>query len=620
MGSKVIGGLAHQAPRNADLGTLAFQDSNAVGNLKAKNITVGSIQDADDAYGLTLSRVAGGSGVMKIVGDNYFAGNPHIKFELEPTAGATIKNGMITFTGDQIKTSALQIDTSIGRDHQNDIPSLDIHHYNYPDDNTQNVPALRIRNGNSSADMKHHGFLSLESFFTGSTYESPRIYFRNNANGSNDRAIAGVYLSTGTEPNLTFITDLLGSSENYSDITPYTMATISKSGISLGSNAMSANGGSFYNNGNSVNGYGILMDTTVPSQDRVPTLRQVSRYAAGTVTTAEIYTDSSGTTFQQLNSSRVNTFKSNGQSTFALGGVNIKNKLSISGTEATASITTNAGDWVNFASVPYGEVDGRVRIHWDSVSAPNCCHHGYVELHIGSWYGPTYFYGWDSNISINHFSAHNSFKFYQYRLIDSGGSLYLQGRCNKAIVSGALTVRVLEDNSYAPGAVSSGIGVITPVVHNTYYSPTNAFVEMSPGVDTDTTSFGSNQSGEQVMQGTSGMHYARHGYQDGSTVKKSLVNPNGVAYKLRTATNGAGSWIKFEGNQYNGYISKYYSCYNASGSWYLTARNSVSEGTAPTITLSGNGTANPTLTLGFSTGYSGGFCQVEYFSPYWRRL
>jgi hypothetical protein len=122
------------------------------------------------------------------------------------------------------------------------------------------------------------------------------------------------------------------------------------------------------------------------------------------------------------------------------------------------------------------------------------------------------------------------------------------------------------------------------------------------------------------MQGTSGMHYARHGYQDGSTVKKSLVNPNGVAYKLRTATNGAASWIKFEGNQYNGYVSKYYSCYNASGNWYCSARNSVSEGTAPTITLSGNGTANPTLTLGFNTGYSGGFCQVEYFSPYWRRL
>lgn len=216
--SKLIGTNANQVPSNADLGTLAYQNADAVGYVKAKNITVGNVADADDAYGLTLSRVSGGSGVMKIVGDNYLTGNPHIKFELEPTAGATIKNGMITFSGDQIKTSALQIDTSIGRDHQNDIPSLDIYHYNYPDDNTTNVPALRIRNGNSSADMKHHGFLSLESFFTGSAYDSPRIYFRNNANGSNDKAVVGMYAISGTSGALNIIADLLGSSENYSDI------------------------------------------------------------------------------------------------------------------------------------------------------------------------------------------------------------------------------------------------------------------------------------------------------------------------------------------------------------------------------------------------------------------
>ena len=620
MSNKVIGGLAHQAPRNADLGTLAFQDSDSVGSIKARTIVAGRIPDTNDAYALTLSRVVGSSGILRIIGDSYLTGNGHIKFENTATAGAVAKNAMMTFDGTQLNASALKINTAIGEDHVSGTPSLDIYHYNYPDDGTTNVPALRIRSGNTSADMQHHGFLSLESLFTGASYESPRIYFRNNANASNDKAIAGVFLSTGTEPNLTFVTDLLGSSENYSDITPYIMATISKSGISLGSNQMSANGGSFYNNGDSVNGYGIMMDTTVSSQDRIPTIRQVARYNAGTVTTAEIYTDSSGTIYQQLNSSRVHTFKSNGQTTLALGGLNVKSKVSISGTETSASITTNAGDWVNLASVPYGESNGRIRIHWDNISAPSCCHHGYAEFEIGSWYGPTYYYGWDSNISIKHYSAHNSFKFFQYRLIDAGNKLYFQGRCNKAIVSGSISVRIIEDNSYAPGAVSSGITPLTPIVHNTYYSPTNAFVEMAPGVDSDTTSWGSNQSGEQVMQGTSGMHYARHGYQDGSTVKKSLVNPNGVAYKLRTATNGAASWIKFEGNQYNGYVSKYYSCYNASGNWYCSARNSVSEGTAPTITLSGNGTANPTLTLGFNTGYSGGFCQVEYFSPYWRRL
>jgi hypothetical protein len=228
--SKLIGTDPNQVPSNADLGTLAYQNAHAVDSIKAKNITVGTVADADDAYALTLSRVVGGSGVLKIIGDNYLTGNPHIKFELEPTAGATIKNGMITFTGDQIKTSALQIDTSIGRDHQNGIPSLEIYHYNYPDDNTENVPALRIRNGNSSADMKHHGFLSLESLFTGSSYESPRIYFRNNANASNDKAIIGMYAAAGVEPALNIISDLIGTSENYSDISE---AQIAKFGLNM---------------------------------------------------------------------------------------------------------------------------------------------------------------------------------------------------------------------------------------------------------------------------------------------------------------------------------------------------------------------------------------------------
>ena len=146
------------------------------------------------------------------------------------TAGATIKNGMITFTGDQIKTSALQIDTSIGRDHQNGIPSLEIYHYNYPDDGTTNVPALRIRSGNTSADMQHHGFLSLESLFTGASYESPRIYFRNNANASNDKAIIGMYAAAGVEPALNIISDLIGTSENYSDISE---AQIAKFGLNM---------------------------------------------------------------------------------------------------------------------------------------------------------------------------------------------------------------------------------------------------------------------------------------------------------------------------------------------------------------------------------------------------
>jgi len=184
--------------------------------LNLTNIAFGL--EYDNGYNITIRRGIGGDGVLKLIGDSHTTGNAHIKFENQHAAGATVKNGMISFDGDAIKQSATRIDSSMGQDHQNGIPSLDIYHYNYPDDGTQNVPALRIRNGNSSADMKHHGFLSLESLFTGSAYESPRIYFRNNANGSNDRAVVGMYAVSGTTGALNIFADLLGSSENYSDI------------------------------------------------------------------------------------------------------------------------------------------------------------------------------------------------------------------------------------------------------------------------------------------------------------------------------------------------------------------------------------------------------------------
>jgi len=72
--------------------------------------------------------------------------------------------------------------------------------------------------------MKHHGFLSLESYFTGAAYDSPRIYFRNNANGSNDKAVIGMYGVSGATGALEIFADLLGSSENYSDISEQQIA------------------------------------------------------------------------------------------------------------------------------------------------------------------------------------------------------------------------------------------------------------------------------------------------------------------------------------------------------------------------------------------------------------
>jgi hypothetical protein len=92
-------------------------------------------------------------------------------------------------------------------------------------------------------------------------------------------------------------------------------------------------------------------------------------------------------------------------------------------------------------------------------------------------------------------------------------------------------------------------------------------------------------------------------------------NPNGRVFTLNTAGNGASAFIKLEGADHVGYRSEYMRCTNASGIWTITVFNSVTSGTAPTFTIANNSTANPTITLGFNTAYSGGYCIVNFGSP-----
>lgn len=236
--SKLIGTDPNQVPSNADLGTLAYIDANRVGELSVKTLNVGDVtRDKTEDYNLTISRTAGGNGVLKLYGDNYYAGNPHVRWQIEPTSGAALKSGLMTFDGDFIKTSALKIDTTIGADHVSGQGSMEIYHYNYPDDNTSSVPALRIRSGNSSADLRHHGYLSLEQIFTGAAYESPRLYFINRANSTNDKAVVGLYANSGITPSLNIIGDLLGSSEETVDLSESQMAQFSSGGSTIRNNA-----------------------------------------------------------------------------------------------------------------------------------------------------------------------------------------------------------------------------------------------------------------------------------------------------------------------------------------------------------------------------------------------
>jgi hypothetical protein len=126
----------------------------------------------------------------------------------------------------------------------------------------------------------------------------------------------------------------------------------------------------------------------------------------------------------------------------------------------------------------------------------------------------------------------------------------------------------------------------------------------------DTVSIGTVDSPSSMGVATPSLR-VNNGLQIGGYYYSTFGNPNGRVFTMGTASNGAAAFIRLEGNQYNGYRCEYIYCVNYSGSWTLTVADSVTSGTAPTFTIANNNTANPTITLGFSTGYSGGFVTVQ---------
>lgn len=614
--TKLVGSQPYQSPRNADLGSLAFIDHDSVGTLKGHTVVLGDPDHADrhDGYNLSIRRSAGGSGALRIVGDSYYSGNAHIKFENYATSSSGVASGMITFDGNKIRSSALQINTGLTQDHVSGQPGLEVYHYNYPDDNTINVAAMKIRVGNNDGDLKHHGFLSLEQIFTGGTYQSPYIWFRNNANSSNDKALIGINLDTGTIPALKFTYDLIGSSENYVDIVETEgsnafAALHPKGGFQIGGTNIYS--GSFYANGESnTEKYGIFLSRDVSSQNDVPVIRMSSNYSAGTVTTSEFYTNTSGTTLQQLNSSRSNKFMAPLNNEFVSGDVQIANKISIYGkTPGSANITPSEDDWVDIASIPYGESKGRVRVQWDGLSAPGSAHHGMIELEIGSWYGPQYYYGWDSYINITKVAAHNHFTFKNFKLVDAGNTLVLQGQADRTVSAGSFTNFVLEDHEYGPGS-GGEITAMTPAVNNVRNGTINAYVKLN-----SSPSF--SRADNRVKGATSGVQYARYGYLQGRAYDRSYTNPNGMTFTIATGSNGAASYIIFEGNEYRGTRRVYFRCVNYSGNWTIYQDNVQVDGTGPVYTINNNSTANPSITVSCSTSYSGGFLHVKADPAYW---
>ena len=92
------------------------------------------------------------------------------------------------------------------------------------------------------------------------------------------------------------------------------------------------------------------------------------------------------------------------------------------GAGATGSFSASAGDWVDVAVVPYGRNIATIKLFWDGVHAPGSAHHGNMEFDIQSHYGTSYYYGWDSSITLKNSSAHNSFYISEARIITPNGS------------------------------------------------------------------------------------------------------------------------------------------------------------------------------------------------------
>lgn len=130
------------------------------------------------------------------------------------------RRGTFGTVGTTAAASALRVGMN-NTNFANNTPTMQIYHYNYPDDGSTNVPALQIRSGNTDADAKHHGTLELAQIFTGSAYSSPMLQFKTNANSSNDKGVVMLQGLSGNTPGLIVQTDLLGSSESNSDLVPY---------------------------------------------------------------------------------------------------------------------------------------------------------------------------------------------------------------------------------------------------------------------------------------------------------------------------------------------------------------------------------------------------------------
>jgi hypothetical protein len=143
---------------------------------------------------------------------------------------------------------------------------------------------------------------------------------------------------------------------------------------------------------------------------------------------------------------------------------------------SSTSLAASAGDWIDIATIPYGRNTAKVKFLWDGVSSPSSAHHGMMEFAIGSHYGTSYYYGWDSYIHLLSSSAHNDFHIEEARIITpngSGATGVFQVRFQNATTAGVWRSYVTERDE------SCTIQPLTPVVNNSRTGTTIARLDLS---------------------------------------------------------------------------------------------------------------------------------------------
>jgi hypothetical protein len=106
MSNNLIGTDPNQVPTNADLGTIAYQDAHALGNITASSANLGGrTSSGSGQIDLTITRSVGGGGALKLIGDGYLTGGSHVIFEYKASSGASATTQNISYDGTKIYTS-----------------------------------------------------------------------------------------------------------------------------------------------------------------------------------------------------------------------------------------------------------------------------------------------------------------------------------------------------------------------------------------------------------------------------------------------------------------------------------------------------------------------------------